>query len=257
MSEFDLVAAEFERHRALPDAVPGQIREAVRAIVSPSVLNVLDLGAGSGRLGRAFIAARDRYVGVDTSYAMLDRFRLTTQSANDSHPSLVQADGCFLPFRDDTFSAVMLAHVLSASPNWRDLLAETCRVLEPNGFLILAQRVGPTNGIDAQLRKQLRTILTGMSIELPEPGQVKTDARTWLMSIARSKQHLVAARWKSDTAPRDFLKRHATGVRFAALPSDVQKESMQRLSEWAVEKFGSLDASFAEEYDFELDAYQF
>jgi ubiquinone/menaquinone biosynthesis C-methylase UbiE len=257
MSDFDLVAAEFERHRALPDVATQQITESVLSLLKPVKVNLLDLGAGTGRLGRAFVSARIRYVGVDTSYAMLDRFGLNTKSTNVLFPLLVQADGCFLPFGDGTFTAVLLAHVLSALQNWQELLAEACRVLDSDGFLILAQRVGPANGVNAQLRDRLRAILASMKIEMPEAGKMKRDARTWLGNVAKSQQHIVAANWKSDCAPRDFINRHSTGARFSALPQEVREESMRRLSEWAIEMFSSLDALFTEEYSVVLDAFRF
>ena len=152
---------------------------------------------------------------------------------------------------------MLLAHVLSVSQNWQELLAEARRVLDSDGFLILAQRVGPPNGVDAQLRDQLKTILASMSIEMPEAGKMKRDARTWLGIAANSQEHVVAATWKLDCSPRDFINRHSTGARFSALHRDLQQESMRRLSEWAIGKFGSLDAFFTEEYRFELDAFRF
>lgn len=257
MPDFDPVAGEFERHRALPDLVTEQIREAVLSLLDPARISVLDLGAGTGRLGRAFVNAQVRYVGVDASYAMLDRFRLNSLSTKGSVPSLVQADGCSLPFRDATFTAVLLAHVLSVSQDWQELLVEAGRVLDSNGFLILAQRAGPSNGVDAQLRDQLKTILSSMGVEMPEAGRTKRDARTWLGTAAKSRQHLVAATWRSDCAPRDFINRHSTGARFSALPAEIREESMRRLSEWAIVQFGSLNTSVVEEYRFELDAFRF
>lgn len=257
MAEFDLVAAEFERHRALPDAATEQIRKAVLSILEPPRASLLDLGAGTGRLGRVFVSAQVRYVGVDSSYAMLNRFRLSTPGTSELLTALVQADGCCLPFGNDTFTGVLLAHVLSASRNWQDLLTEACRVLDSKGVLILAQRVGPVTGVDAQLREQLRQILARMGVEMPEAGRMKNDARTWLASVAKSQEHSVAASWKTNCAPRDFLKRHSTGVRFSSLLPAIQEESLRRLSEWAIETFGSLDVAFAEDYRFELDAFRF
>jgi ubiquinone/menaquinone biosynthesis C-methylase UbiE len=229
----------------------------VRSVLGPAAGNLLDLGAGTGRLGRAFVGARDPYVGVDRSFAMLEQFRRTAQETNRSPPCLLQADGSFLPFRDRAFRGVLLAHVLSTSPSWSKLLAEATRVLGPGGVLFLAQRIGPPEGLDAQMRKQLRTILASLDVEVPDPGQVKTDARAWLQSVAVSCQHLVAARWELDSSPRDFLDRHATGARFAALPPEIRMLSMRRLGEWAVTTFGALDTWFAEEHRLEVDAFRF
>ena len=257
MSRFDSVAGEFERHRALPDGVAEEIREMVWAQIGSPNRIVLDLGAGTGRLGRAFVNAGDRYVGVDRSGEMLERFKHDSKQATRSFPSLIQADGSRLPFRDDAFGIVFIAHVLSASGDAQHLLAEACRVLDAEGVLILGQRVGPANGIDAQLREQLRNILAEMDVEMPAPGKAKNDARAWLTGVAKSQEHMMAASWMSDNEPREFFTRHGTGARFSALDAEVKQNSFRALSEWATGKFGSLDATVIEEYKFELDVFRF
>ena len=75
MSVYDAAAPTFERHRALPDGVPEAIRAAVLEAVDASPPRLLDLGAGTGRIGIPFIAARDDYVGVDLSFGMLSEFK--------------------------------------------------------------------------------------------------------------------------------------------------------------------------------------
>jgi ubiquinone/menaquinone biosynthesis C-methylase UbiE len=256
MSAFDLVAPEFERHRALPKAALQGIREAVRAALLPASGALLDLGAGSGRLGRAFVDASDPYVGLDRSLAMLERFP-SAPGPSGARPRLVQADGASLPFPHASFAGVLLAHVLSAAPGWRGLLAEARRVLKADGALLLADRVTPPDGLDARLRAQLRTILAGLRVEMPEAGKAKSEARAWLAGVALSHRHRVAASWRVECTPRDFLERHANGVRLVALPHDVRQESMRRLSAWAAASLGGLDQGFAEERRFELDAFRF
>jgi ubiquinone/menaquinone biosynthesis C-methylase UbiE len=241
----------------LPPTAVSQIRQAVLEVLGPAPGTLLDLGAGTGRLGRAFVGARDAYVGLDRSLPMLGQFKSTAQAANEAPPRLLQGDGSFLPFRGASFHAVLLAHVLSASADWSALLAEARRILDPGGMLVLAQRVGPEDGLDDQMRKQLRAILADMNLEMPEAGKTKKDARSWLRSVADGHQHVVAARWKEDRAPREFLERHSTGARFAALPAEVQRESMERLREWATLRFGALETPFVEEYAFALDAFRF
>src|SRR6266851_3692697 len=89
--------------------------EAIRAAVldvlgGTSHPRVLDLGAGSGRIGRAFVAAGDDYVGVDLSLGMLRQFA-RRGDMNGRRPRLLQADGERLPFGDATFDAVLLIQV--------------------------------------------------------------------------------------------------------------------------------------------------
>jgi ubiquinone/menaquinone biosynthesis C-methylase UbiE len=241
----------------LPTAVVTQIRKAVLEVLGPAAGTLLDLGAGTGRLGRAFVAAKDAYVGFDRSLGMLGQFKSSAETLNEAHPRLVQGDGSFLPFRSGSFRVVLLAHVLSAFPDWSALLAEARRILEPGGVLVLAQRVGPEHGLDDQMRKQLKVILAEMNVEMPEAGKTKKDARSWLRSVADGHQHVVAARWKEDRTPGEFLERHSTGARFAALPAEVRRESLERLRHWATLRFGAVETPFVEEHSFALDAFRF
>src|ERR1700712_4612455 len=99
---FDSVAPTFDRHRALPDGVPEAIRAAVLEAVDASSPRLLDLGAGTGRIGIPFIAARDDYVGVDLSFGMLSEFK--RRAADRARASrLVQGAGEHLPFPERTF----------------------------------------------------------------------------------------------------------------------------------------------------------
>src|SRR6185295_19234873 len=107
MSVYDAAAPTFERHRPLPDGVAEAIRALVLEAADASSPRLLDLGAGTGRVGIPFIAARDDYVGVDLSFGMLSEFRRRAGSSAGA-PRLVQADGEHLPFRDATFDAIML-----------------------------------------------------------------------------------------------------------------------------------------------------
>jgi len=108
MSTYDIVAPTYDEFRALSDAVLERIRRAVvDAMPLPSRPRLLDLGAGSGRVGRAFVAAGDDYVGVDLSLGMLRQFA-RRDDTNDRRPRLVQADGERLPFGDALFDGVLL-----------------------------------------------------------------------------------------------------------------------------------------------------
>src|SRR5215213_6981960 len=101
MSAFDVVAPRFDSFRALPAGVAEAIRAAILKLVGPSP-RLLDLGAGSGRIGATFVAAGDDYVGIDLSSGMLREFAARTAGHGVISPRLVQADGRQLPFRDAT-----------------------------------------------------------------------------------------------------------------------------------------------------------
>lgn len=253
ISNFDAVAPTFERYRGLPRGVPEAIRSAIlHSTRKQPPARVLDLGAGTGRIGKAFVAADDFYVGVDTSLGMLQEFLLTTRT-----PCLAQADGQRLPFCDGAFDVVMLMQVLGGAGNWRGLLSEARRVLRPGGAVVAGHRVAPAAGVDAQLKKRLAAILETMGVERHQGKQSRDQALAWLRSSAAVRLHLRAATWERNPTPREFLVRHRTGARFAALPDAVRDEALQKLSAWAEKTFGSFDAASREEHGFELDVFQF
>ncbi|MCI0402769.1 MAG: class I SAM-dependent methyltransferase [Acidobacteria bacterium] len=233
----------------MPEAIRSAILQATR---KQAPARVLDLGAGTGRIGKAFVAADDFYVGVDSSLGMLQEFLLSTRT-----PCLAQADGQRLPFRDGAFDVVMLMQVLSGSGNWHGLLSEARRVLRRGGAVVVGHRLAPAAGVDAQLKKRLAAILETMGVEQHQGKQFRDQALAWLGSSAALRLHLRAATWERNPTPREFLVRHRTGARFAALPDAVQDEALQKLSAWAETTFGSFDAASREEHSFELDVFQF
>lgn len=257
-SVFDAAAATFERDRPLPSGVPEAIRSAIwQATQVPTPARVLDLGAGSGRFGKAFVAAGDLYIGVDLSFPMLREFR-----ANSGNACLAQADGQHLPFRDGSFDVVILMQVLGGAGNWQGILSETRRVLRAGGAVVVGHTVFSPEGMSAQLKHQLNLILEKMILEETnvvqhQPHQARRQALAWLESSVGRRLHLCAAAWTASATPREFLARHRTGARFAALPISIQERALQRLGAWAKTTFGSLDAAFPEERSFELDVFEF
>ena len=166
-STFDVTAATFDRYRALPVGVAEAILKTVRDSVGAQLsAGVLDLGAGTGRIGKAFVQADGRYVGVDLSLPMLQEFRAQSAAA-----WLVQADGHRLPFRHGTFGLVLLMQVLSGAHDWQSLLCEVVRVLEPGGAVVVGRTIVPSTGVDAQLKQQLAIVLEQMGIS-PHMGGI-------------------------------------------------------------------------------------
>jgi ubiquinone/menaquinone biosynthesis C-methylase UbiE len=252
ISVFDATAATFERNRPLPSGVPEVIRSAIwKATQVPKPARVLDLGAGTGRFGKAFVASGDLYIGVDLSFSMLREFR-----ANSGNACLAQADGKHLPFRDGSFDVVMLMQVLGGAGNWQGILSETRRVLRAGGVVVVGHTVFSPEGMSAQLKHQLALILEEMNV-LHQPQQARRQALAWLESSASRRLHLCAVSWTASATPREFLARHRTGARFAALPISIQEDALHQLGAWATTTFGSLDAAFPEERSFELDVFEF
>ncbi len=256
MNTFDPVAADFEAFRALPGGVAETIRATVWSLlgrVSDPLL--LDLGAGTGRVGEAFVEAGDPYVGVDNSSKMLARFASKTTSGTAPH--LIQADGRCLPFASSTFSAVLLVQVVSNVPGWRRLVAEALRVLRPGGAMLIGQIVRPADGLDARMNASLDLIAHEMGLPPRRSKTQKHDARRELLASARTHAEAVVATWEASRTPRAFLARKPTGGRFSALGTEARDEAISRLAEWTTMTLGSLDAPSVERHTFMIDILRF
>ena len=255
MSAYDAAAPAFDRHRPLPAGATQAIRTAILAALDVASPRLLDLGAGTGRIGEPFVAAGDDYVAVDLSLGMLREF--ARRGRHDLPlPRLAQADGQRLPFPDATFDAVMLIQVFGGMPGWRHVIAEARRVLRPRGALVTGRSVAPTDGIDGQMKRRLGALLVDLGVEA-DTANARDDVHRALESQAQEGTSVVAWTWNAERTARAFLDRHAGGARFAVLPEPVKTEAMRRLATWAIATFGSLDRIFSEPHAFELTMFSF
>jgi ubiquinone/menaquinone biosynthesis C-methylase UbiE len=143
-SSFAGVAAEYDRGR------PGYPPQAIDWILGSDPLEVLDLGAGTGKLTDAVIAAGHDVVAVEPLAEM--RAVLAAR-----HPDLPVIEGTAerLPLPDGAVDAV----VVGAAFHWFEqeaALAEIVRVLRPPGVLGL---LGNTFATDRAWAAELRGIL--------------------------------------------------------------------------------------------------
>ena len=253
-SAYDAAAARFDWHRALPDGVAEAIRSAIlNAMSMLSPPRLLDLGAGTGRIGHAFVTTGDDYIGADLSLGMLREF---AKRGRANAPRLVQADGARLPFADASFDAVMMMQVLGAAWRSRSLVDEALRVLRAPGTLVFGHSVMPRDGLDAKMKKQLASLLAEMGAS-PYHTDARSEVIGWLGCVATSSTRVVAAEWDTTRTPAGFLKRQPTGAQFAQLPQWVRDEALAKLGAWAAATFGSLDAELQERHLFELSVFKF
>lgn len=254
MSAYDVVAPSFDSYRALPAGVPEAIRAAVLKVTGASA-RLLDLGAGSGRIGWPFVTAGDHYVGIDLSSGMLREF---ARRAAQGHFSLrlVQADGRQLPFQDATFDAVMLIQVFGGLRGWRRFITEARRVLRPAGAMLVGRTRMPPGGLDARMKQRLATILIELGVQ-QERMNARDDIAQWLKLESDGSESVTAATWTANRTPRGFIERHSSGARFSVLPAPIKEQAMRELGASAVAAFGSLDAAHAESHAFELQVFKF
>lgn len=121
---------------------------------------VLLSGVGTG-LDLRHAPTQHRYVGLDLTAAMLARVPARANLA------LVQGDSQRLPFGDQSFGHAVLHLILAVVPNAYQCLAETLRVTQPGGRILIFDKFIP-RGRPAPLRRLIsplaRQIATGLDV---------------------------------------------------------------------------------------------
>jgi hypothetical protein len=92
---------------------------------------------------------------------------------------------------------------------------------------------------------------------LHQPRESRRQALAWLEAASVRHWYREAATWKVTTSAEEFLSRHRTGARFAALPLSIQEEALAMLRAWAETNLGSVNTSFEEHHSFELRIFEF
>lgn len=115
----------------------GWRRRTVDRLGLPSGSVVLDVACGTGDLCRDLVRAGHRPVGVDFSHGML--------AAARTGAPLINADASALPVADASVDGVTCGFALRNFVALEPVLAETARVLRPEGRIALLEVATPPN----------------------------------------------------------------------------------------------------------------
>jgi SAM-dependent methyltransferase len=115
------------------------IARAIGSLTSPLIL---DVGAGTGRTGRALLpllSGGALLASVEPSRRMQ---AIGARLLPDPRSGWMRAWADSLPFEEDTFDIVVSLEMLEFTPAPRRALEEMVRVLRPGGWLLTTNRVG-------------------------------------------------------------------------------------------------------------------
>jgi ubiquinone/menaquinone biosynthesis C-methylase UbiE len=176
----------------------GNILKAIRQIISPDGLDVLDLGAGTGRLSALLAASARTVIAFDLSRHMLQTARDKLRGFNPGPRWLAAAaDHRFLPLvhgsADLIVSGWSVSYVATWYPdNWRGQadawLREAQRVLRPGGHIILLESLGTGNESPTRL-PHLARFYDWLEEKRFSTSWIRTDYR--FESLAQA-EHLTA-----------------------------------------------------------------
>lgn len=243
---FDGQARDFDRRVGLPDA---DCRHIVAAVVSTSRLvpgdRVVEVGAGTGMIGRWFPAFGVRYAGLDLSRGMLEVFRRRASGAG-----LVQANAARpWPLPGGSVRAIFSSRAIHLLPR-EHVVGEALRVA-PGGTLVIGRVERQPESVKARLAREMRRRLRDLGFSPRDAGSRRL-LQALLDEGARDLERTEVVRWPARQTPREALDqwRGKEGLGGIVLPPGVQDEVLRGLEEWAEETFGGLDTALETE-----DAY--
>ncbi|MFA9460143.1 methyltransferase domain-containing protein [Thiohalorhabdus sp. Cl-TMA] len=148
--DFARAAATYDRHAALQRRVAAEVAELYRGLAPTHAACVLDLGCGTGYVGRdlmAGTAAPEAVVALDLAHPMTRRGRVP------GHPA-VTGDADRLPFVPGAFDAVVSSLTLQWANDLRAALRGIVATLRPGGLLIASTLLaGTLRELDTALRR--------------------------------------------------------------------------------------------------------
>ena len=95
----------------------------------------LEVGVGTGRMALPLYESGVEIAGIDLSEEMMAK--LVDKSGGRAPFPLVVGDAVALPFRDESFGAGLVCHVLHLINHWPAALLELVRVVRPGGVILI------------------------------------------------------------------------------------------------------------------------
>jgi ubiquinone/menaquinone biosynthesis C-methylase UbiE len=250
---FDGQAPEFDRRVGLPEEDCRRIAATVLELAGARPGDtVVEIGAGTGMIGRWFLSHPVGYVGLDLSRGMLEIFR---HRRGIIRAGLVQADGAQpWPLPDESVRLVFSSRAIHLLP-LEHAVGELFRVASPGGAAcVLGWVERRPESVKARLSREMQRRVGERGFPVRSAG-----GRRFLDACrergAEELPKTVVARWPVRHVPRLSIEhwRSKLGLGGTVLPPGVQEEVLRELEAWAAETFGDLDAGWMSEEAYVLE----
>ncbi len=260
---YDDQAATYDGRAGLKDGLPGKIADQIVELANlTSRDSMLEIGTGTGQIGVELAGRVDRYIGLDQSPGMLDRFRQRARERG-LQMVLVQAD---------------------ATRPWPIVIGNDIRVvfgsrslhhIEPDHLLEEAAKVGHRHGyvlIHGTIRREkdgLREVISReMHENLAKEGYMgHRRGQQWKIklqeaALAFHAQNLpitTVASWTVNTYPAQALDSWSSkrGLNGIEIPEDVKARVLANTRDWALSMYGSLTECVESIEEYEISGYRF
>lgn len=180
---------ELKRARA---SQPGQsqIDQAVLGMLgSDEIGELLDIGTGLGRMLKLLASDATQAVGIDISPQMLRVARAQIHKAGISdHVAVRHGDMYHLNYPNHSFDTVSLDRVLSFAEQPHQVIAEVCRLLRPDGRLILVELCSEEEGGEGVRPDRLKGLLDEAGLRIGKQARLKGRRVDALVLVGRPRE---------------------------------------------------------------------
>jgi len=249
---FDRAADYYDQTRDLPEPVATQGISALFELAGGPAARILDVGAGTGRIGVPLLQRSANWFGCDLSTRMMARLRSKAPAAR-----LAQADASRLPYPAASFDALLTVHVMHLVGPWREALREYRRVLRPGGVYLNAHTERDGEIPRFRINQYFRERVKALGHADTRPG-VRDDADLYdeLVAMGAELRHIDAVSYAvpADT-PRDALAGLAarTNSHTWDIPDDLFAAVYADTQRWAAAQYPDLDAPISASARFVID----
>ena len=206
-------------------------------------LDVLDIGAGTGRVAIPLSLRGCNVVALEPARGMLEELRA---KAGDTNVSIVIGEGARLPLPSGRFHAVVIARLLYLTTDWSRILSEARRVLAVGGCLLHEWGNGQMDEDWVRIREEARSLFEQAGVASPfHPGvRSETAIEEALDELGVVRESDVILGPGPTITLREFLRRLTEGELsyIWGVPENVRAECLPRLGDWSERTF-DLDRS--------------
>jgi len=118
---------------------------------------ILEVGVGTG-IALPMYGDGPFIIGVDFSLGMLREARHCIDTNAIRNASILRMDAMHMAFPDSCFDGLMAAYVVTAVPDYRQLMAEMVRVCKPGGRIVIVNHLHHRNRLVAAGQRVLSPI---------------------------------------------------------------------------------------------------
>jgi SAM-dependent methyltransferase len=170
----------------------------------------------------------------------------------------VRANVAALPFRDESFDALVAVHIFHLIDRWQDAMDEARRVLRPGGLLLAGTSHHAPDSGARDLRRRLDE-LGGANESRRVAGLLDWEGvGRELESRFGSPREAITPPWQTHTSPRAVIDAYESRTWSStwALSDAALTHAAAEARRWAIARWGDLDAPLIEEQRFGWTIYE-